>query len=163
MSHLLPLSALHTAAPGILDVVFGPDGDAYGDRTPYFRGPLWHRWWGHWTWLDVGPAETHGHRQPENPVWRDMRWLLRELDHGNAGLSVGAPIDLDLRIPSVAARLAGLCATTLTRDELGEIDLCWEIMAQAMSGSIRSDTAALLAVLILAVAPRIAALGGTNG
>lgn len=26
MTHLLSLSTLHTAAPGVLDVVFGPDG-----------------------------------------------------------------------------------------------------------------------------------------
>lgn len=47
MSHLLSLSELHAAAPGVLDVVFGADGEFL--LAPMFRPPLWHAD-GHWVW-----------------------------------------------------------------------------------------------------------------
>ena len=37
--YLLPLSVLHAAAPGVLDVVFGKDGA--GDNRPNFTGPVY--------------------------------------------------------------------------------------------------------------------------
>ena len=101
MSHLLPLSALHAAAPGVLDVVFGPDGTFEG--APAFSPPLWTGIWSDrledpicqwgWCWGEVymsedGLALFDDHRQVEDAY-------------------------LDCRIPSVAARLAGLCARAL--------------------------------------------------
>ena len=47
MSHLLSLSELHAAAPGVLDVVFGADGEFL--LAPMFRPPLWHAD-GYWVW-----------------------------------------------------------------------------------------------------------------
>lgn len=46
-AYLLRLSTLHLAAPGVLDVIFGKDGDH--ENAPYWTGPV----------LDVHPG---GHR-----------------------------------------------------------------------------------------------------
>lgn len=97
--HLLPLSALHAAAPGVLDVVFRPDGDFKG--APPWAGPMtsladtarhgWLVWRGA---LHVSVATADGHWSSTVEQWRE-RWAL------------------DLRIPTVAARLAGLCARAM--------------------------------------------------
>lgn len=79
-AHLLTLADLHAAAPGILDVVFGADGDFL--LAPMFRPPIWHAD-GYWVWT----------------------YTVDDL--------VSLPVALDLRIPSVAARLAGLCAKAM--------------------------------------------------
>ena len=99
LNHLLPLSALHAAAPGVLDVVFRPDGDFKG--APPWAGPMtsladtarhgWLVWRGA---LHVSVATADGHWSSTVEQWRE-RWAL------------------DLRIPTVAARLAGLCARAL--------------------------------------------------
>lgn len=80
MSHLLSPSELHAEAPGVLDVVFGADGEFL--LAPMFRPPLWHAD-GYWVW----------------------QYQVDDL--------TVQPLSLDLRVPSVAARLAGLCARAL--------------------------------------------------
>lgn len=84
--HLLSLADLHAAAPGVLDVVFGRDGSF--DDAPFWRGPV---------------RLTDGR-------YVSMDWLLcqpwdLEIMHRMAAI--------DLRVPTAAARLAGLCAQAL--------------------------------------------------
>lgn len=94
--HLLSLSALHAAAPGVLDIVFGADGD--------FEGA---------------------------PEWRCMCWDSRDsayvatitrsaLDAFVFGGRIPPQFALDCRLPSVAARLAGLCARALDVEATGQ-------------------------------------------
>lgn len=81
-NYLLPLSILHAAAPGILNVIFGPDGD-------FARAPRWD-----------GPVVRGG------DSYFSYRWWT-----GRGG----NPFDvaLDLRVPAVFARVAGVCARAL--------------------------------------------------
>lgn len=186
-SHLLSLSALHAAAPGVLDVVFGPDGTFEG--APAFSPPLWTGIWSDrledpicqwgWCWGEVymsedGLALFDDHRQVEDAY-------------------------LDCRIPSVAARLAGLCARALDVEatgqawatEAGEIrPEFWVLRYCDTAGYAASvawckatgrpdrrglspcppetpslpaglaDVPSFLAALTLSLAPKIAALGG---
>lgn len=161
MTHLLPLSTLHSSAPGVLDVLFGRDGDFEG-APRHTSLVLWH--------------PTHG-------------WANRILATGS---EVG-PHCLDLRIPSVAARVAGLCALAIdpravaavfcatgTADHgflglrytggfLAEGRRTWNRstgteLSDPPTGVVlppRCDAASGLAALFLTLAPRIAALGGT--
>ena len=96
MSHLLTLADLHAAAPGVLDVVFGADGDFPG--APSWAGPM------------TGMARYPRHS-----------WLVwRGLFHASVGTDDGlwsCTVDewrerwaLDCRVPSVAARLIRLCS-----------------------------------------------------
>ena len=185
-SHLLSLFTLHGAAPGVLDVVFGPDGEVEG-------APSW-----------TGPAFTP-HR-PENIAW----WPVLSTDpNGSVWTETADQVDpgafrirdaaLDLRVPSVAARLAGLCARALDVEatgqawatEAGEIQKdYWALRYCDQDGYVAScawmkttgkpdrrslspcptsapimpaglpDVASFLAALTLALAPKIAALGG---
>lgn len=119
-SHLLSLAALHAAAPGVLDVIFGPDGDFEG--APFFVGPV----------RDVARYGAGG--------WH---WVRSVGGGFLVFIEVAAiqPIDdyaLDLRVPSVAARLAGLCSYV----QFVDADL----------------SPADLAALTLTLAPQIAAL-----
>ena len=149
-SHLLSLSVLHTTAPGVLDVVFGPDGDFEG-------APRW-----------TCPIATDPDRWRLDPSPAGRRWSI-------VGMVAGArtwPDDaaLDLRIPSVAARLAGLCARALHHD--GPVycyqsadDGWWYLMPKDDNGALywiegAASEANFLAALTLALAPKIAALGG---
>lgn len=167
-AYLLSLADLHAAAPGVLDVVFGPDGDFEGAPKwrPMLSGslkgapgyyPLWH--------LGArGPVALH----------RDAYGYATSIDDAA----------LDLRIPTVAERLAGLCARALgefgagwrvqrtgTWDLTdGVVSCCWRSdgtpwadMPQwpaVAGGPWRSDVEFLRA-LTLALAPRIAALRTT--
>ena len=152
-TYLLHLSSLHSAAPGALDVIFGPDGDFEG--APRWKPPLWDGAWAH----HLG--------------------------------SVPDPIDdlaLDLRVPTVAARLAGLCAKAL--GESGEgwrivyagmtwmlTDgqapmFCWDVLGHPrlntpphlpiVVGCPFASSAHFLAALTLALAPQIAVLGAAR-
>ena len=170
-SHLLSLFTLHGAAPGVLDVVFGPDGDFEG-------APSW-----------TGPAFTP-HR-PENIAW----WPVLSTDpNGSVWTETADQVDpgvfrirdaaLDLRIPSVAARLAGLCAralgmtsdgwrieyvgmTWLLTDGLCQF-LAWDVLGKPREGTPAHlplilgrpfmSPAHFLAALTLALAPKIAVL-----
>jgi hypothetical protein len=182
-SHLLSLTALHAAAPGVLDVVFGPDGEFEG--APPWAGPMtsladdsrrgWLVWRGA---LNVSVATNDGHWSYTVDRWRE-RWAL------------------DLRIPSVAARLAGLCARALgfmDRWSWGPPDGAWGVRFGYVGGGpkrwmigcacygfapIEADVvdfpaltdwtdagiaqahASFLSALTLALAPRIAALRST--
>ncbi len=180
--YLLPLASLHAAAPGVLDVVFGPDGAFEG--APRFTGPIWHPRWGRYL---TAWRVTHD-RDGEPRVW------VRSLD-------VGAEPDddavtfyaLDLRIPSIASRLAGLCARAVLPDDpkfvggpgvrrmrgglwvlywrdadgLGK-DASWtpdgrrgHIYDSDVAGSPFASPEHFLAALTLTLAPRIAALRST--
>ena len=152
LNHLLPLSALHAAAPGVLDVVFRPDGDFKG--APPWAGPMtsladparhgWLVWRGA---LHVSVATADGHWSSTVEQWRE-RWAL------------------DLRIPTVAARLAGLCLRVVEGDRVifdgpapvyaGEF--LRGAMCSSAAGGLDHVLAAELAALTLALAPKIAAL-----
>lgn len=181
ITHLLPLADLHAAAPGILDVVFGPDGDFEG-------APLW------------VPAGWEIHPLLTDPAWKPVSkgdslvhlwlpgygWAFRPFDE----------LALDLRQTTTATRLAGLCARALGAHVgdgwtlacevhpgvlyrlVGVLTTGRPIVAGAWLSTGRSfraeskigddvknppnapDPAAFLAALVLTLAPRIAALGG---
>ena len=92
-AHLLRLSTLHLAAPGVLDVVFGKDGD-HGD-APYWTGPV----------LDVHPC---GHR--------GFFHVTKILSGRFADVLEIAPmmdlhdLALDCRVFGIRARLMRLCS-----------------------------------------------------
>ena len=144
-SHLLSLSTLHAAAPGVLDVVFGPDGDFQGASE--WRCPIW---------------------DSENGPDGDWMGISRYARHPIADQF--DPLDtmfFDLRISSVAARLAGLCNRAMLLGEMEIDDATADVFSRAMWGTARGwgwrdGHAAFLASLTLALAPRIAALGGYN-
>lgn len=144
--HLLSLAALHAEDPGAIDVVFGPDGDFEG--APYFSGPILARIRG-----EI-PISYHHVCTSYEP---DQIGVMR--NDGTRKLC-DAPA-LDLRIPSVAARLAGLCARA-GHPDLGFQDN--EVIAQARYGgpSWNEAWAVRLAALTLTLAPRIAALRSTT-
>lgn len=130
-THLLSLADLHSAAPGVLDVVFGPDGDFEG-RPPFV------------CFLRIdGEAD-------------DLWGISHVLD---CGMWVGCwrvgDHALDLRIPSIAARLAGLCVRAL-----GTSNAFYDRAMSVGSGEVIWDAedAHGLASLVLSLAPRIVAL-----
>lgn len=159
--HLLSLATLHTAAPGVLDVVFGPDGDFTG--APEWRCPIWD--------AEDGPDG-------------DWMGISRHALHPIADQF--DPLDtmlLDFRIPSVAARLAALCARALDFWHVGPFDGAWGVYLGSIddgpwgwtigcagwsSDYIPNDLvpnadtihteAEFIAALTVALAPRIAAL-----
>lgn len=133
--YLLPLSVLHAAAPGILDVVFGKDG-AHEDAP---------RWKGPYTYIDP-IDEMPRIMMCENPTPMVVRPTF------------GKRCLLDLRIPAVACRLAGLCLRAGADHNALNADLCWEIIAEAMDNRIHPETAARMVSLTLRLAPEIAAL-----
>lgn len=63
MTHLLSLSNLHAAAPGVLEVVGGLDGDF--DKAPIFHPPLWDG--SGWVW-DYDWSDQH-----DSPLALDCR------------------------------------------------------------------------------------------
>lgn len=102
-SHLLNLDALHAAAPGILTVIFGSDGPASFWSCPV-RGRI-----------AIG-ADLF---MPEDWYWVAMvlgGGRVLTTDHApyvKEGGSVILDAQLDCRVPSVAARLLGLCARAM--------------------------------------------------
>lgn len=167
--HLLSLAALHTAAPGVLDVVFGADGDFEG--APHWCPVLWVHgvgWADYHNWYSTGLINvwygTYNHHRMEDCY-------------------------LDLRIPSVAARLTGLCARALGNKEgslvwrVVRVTHGWQLAAYVTPGMCThyywsakgwSGPSGLnlplageetpehfLAALTTALAPRIAALKGS--
>lgn len=83
-THLLSLADLHSAAPGVLDVIFGPDGDF--PHAPNWRGPV-----------RCIPGPDSGF-----PIFEEMPRLRPGQESWYEWYA------LDLRIPSVAARIAAL-------------------------------------------------------
>ena len=139
-SHLLRLSDLEAVAPGILKVIFGPDGDF--KNAPPFAGPVSvikaqpDLMAGGYLWI-------HGGLTPDG-IW-----------DGAGRLTPFDAVALDCRVPGVAARLLRLgirVAPAKPRIRIGVFTeaLCYGHWSQAM--------AAELAVVIDALSPRIAAL-----
>ena len=122
--HLLSLSDLNAAAPGVLSVVFGPDGEFI--LAPMFRPPLWHTD-GYWIWKYV---------EDELP---------------------GMPVALDLRIPTVAARLLALLRR-LNYQRRSTRAAIRSSTNRHLSSTWTESNAADLGVVVLALAPQIAAL-----
>lgn len=138
--YLLPLSVLHAAAPGVLDVVLGPDG-----ACPRWGGPCWsERLTQH---VYVGRSVVDG--------WYDCARVAE------VGLPTCERFDLalDLLTPSTACRIAGLCLRAGGDEQWpADLDLCWEIIAEAMDNRIHPETATRMVALTLRLAPKIAAL-----
>ena len=96
-NHMLQLIAMHREGPGSLDVVFGRDGDF--EAAPYWVGPV----------TDIDPSGVGG-------IYHVAAVLSGESIATIEGAGNNLPlysVALDLRVPSVAARLAGLCARAL--------------------------------------------------
>jgi hypothetical protein len=94
---LINLSAAHAKAPGVLDRVFGKDGDFEG--APLFTGPCWsaqRRSYVH-VGAEYAPATYHGARND----CAGLPALDRE------------DLFLDPRVPTVGARIAWLCALAI--------------------------------------------------
>lgn len=148
-AHLLSLSALHAAGPGVLDVVFGADGDF--SNPPLWAGPLtsiadprrrgWLVWRGA---LHVSVATDDGHWPSSVENWRE-KWAL------------------DCRSPSVAARLLKVCLMVPAnqRDMIPFSRRQVDALLYGF-GAWTDKDAAHVATLTLTLAPRIAALGGSK-
>lgn len=148
--HLLPLSDLNAAAPGVLGVVFGPDG--HHEDAPLWSGPIT---------ILCAPARD-GHAFLAAPVEDDGVWL--SVIEGN-GHNMVRPdfwpwskrLVIDLRIPTVAGRLLAL----LRRLNIQIRSTRAAIRASTnrhLSGTWTESDAADLGVVVLALAPQIAAL-----
>lgn len=138
--YLLPLSVLNAAAPGILNVVFGKDGSH--EDAPRWKGP--------YTYID--PIDE----MPRIMMCENLTPMVVRPTFGKRCL-------LDLRIPAVVCRLAGLCLRAAgDLPQRADLDLCWEIIAEAMDNRIHPETAARMVALTLRLAPEIAALGGQS-
>lgn len=154
-AHLLSLADLHAAAPGVLDVVFGPDGGFDG-------APMWR------PMVTVAPDARF-------PEMLDVR-RIKQVDYVADGRIYVTMVDnlsgtspytwaglnavwLDLRVPSVAVRLLGLCTRAGAPTHFLP-PVSAETLIAAVSGQVRSWTAGHLARMTLELAPRIAALRG---
>lgn len=144
-AHLLPLSALHAAAPGVLDVVFGPDGEFEG--APHWRGPL------------VSCGETVYFSRPfDDGVFVHCLYgcrMWRRL----------SDVVLDCRVHSVFAHMLRLCKrASNTLETINEAHDLLDCLVAYMIGMVpwTDEHAARLAALTLTLAPRIAALGGSK-
>ena len=103
--HLLRLTAPKiVAAPGFLDAVFGPDGNFEG--APPWTGPIV-------LFVGKGRKQWAYVLASPSPICGSM--YVRE--RGSEFLS---EMGLDLHVPSVAARLAGLCARALDVEATGQ-------------------------------------------
>lgn len=103
-NHMLQLIAMHREGPGSLDVVFGRDGDF--EAAPYWVGPV----------TDIDPSGVGG-------IYHVAAVLSGESIATIEGAGNNLPlysVALDLRVPSVAARLAGLCARALDAEATGQ-------------------------------------------
>ena len=96
-AYLLRLSTLHLAAPGVLDIVFGPDGDFEG--APDWIGQVL-------SWSPAyGPESRAATYQPVSLVYPEA------VSHGDySGRTRFEHAALDLRMPSTHARLMRLCS-----------------------------------------------------
>lgn len=144
--HLLYLSDLNAAAPGVLSVVFGLDG-AFGE-APTFSGPVIAR---DRVWSVAGFNATDEHLWGVLLNSADGAWPP---DYESMVLAWCA---LDLRIPTVAARLLHL----LRRLNVQSRSTRAAIRASTnryLSGTWTESDAADLGVVVLALAPQIAAL-----
>ena len=107
MSYLLHPSTLHAAAPGVLDVIFGPDGDFEG--APEWTPPMWSeklQCWGHprvgaamW-FVDEGALDLRIHS-----VYARLLRLCSFVEFVDADIS---PEDLAALTLALAPRIAAL-------------------------------------------------------
>lgn len=116
LKYLLPVSVLCAAAAGVGDVVFGLDGDFDG-------APLWHP-----------PLACDGEWHTDYCVEQGAVWVYR----GSHGNSVQCLADLDLRVPSVASRLARLCALALGCRNPGTVEVVVDYGTSDPAWSLRS-------------------------
>ena len=139
--HLLMLDALHAAAPGVLDVVFGPDGS-------HKNAPLWMP-------SAVMLNGEHGRAFAQHG---QGLWIL-DVSDGSWDHAPMHSLALDLMTPSTACRIAALCQRA-SDHLMSHVDrgLIWSIIAEAMYNRIRPETAARMVTLTLRLAPKIAAL-----
>ena len=185
-AYLLSLANLHAAAPGVLDVVFGPDGEH--EDAPDFACPLL----GHMVPAHVQQKAGIFLGWVRHGVWSEPMLWLGLLSRNGYVFTAEWPVAwcaLDLRVPSVAARLAGLCARALLPS--GRSSATWDLIesdggtfmlcaavrhgitwtwdsnghargnAPSIHGAEEYDRCAFLRALTLALAPRIAALRTT--
>ena len=148
--HLLSLSDLNAAAPGVLSVVFGKDG--HHEDAPLWSGPIT---------ILCDPARD-GHAFLAAPVEDDGVWL--SVIEGN-GRGMAPPdfwpwskrLVIDLRIPTVAGRLLAIlcCLNIQSRSTRAAIRASTN---RHISGTWTESDAADLGVVVLALAPQIAAL-----
>jgi len=141
-SYLLSPAALHAAAPGVLDVVFGPDGDFEG--APYWTGPV----------VEIDPTGNGG-------VYHVAALLSGEFvaPIEPAPMMAFYAVALDLRVPSVAARLAGLllAAGFSTHDAQDALLMEDALLSAVAPQKWTEQQAARLAAWVLAGAAKIAA------
>jgi len=148
--HLIALSDLDAAAPGVLSVVFGKDG--HHEDAPLWSGPIT---------ILCDPARD-GHAFLAAPVEDDGVWL--SVIEGN-GRGMAPPdfwpwskrLVIDLRIPTVAGRLLAIlcCLNIQSRSTRAAIRASTN---RHISGTWTESDAADLGVVVLALAPQIAAL-----
>lgn len=174
---------MHRDGPGSLGVVFGPDGGFEG--APLWRPPLWGT---------LRPRKGNPPDENDGQTGFVFRYTLNTTMHGDADLAVvmdgpaaiwgigGAA--LDCRVPSVAARLAGLCARALggpsdarlrmNDESVSLVGDRWQVTWQRDGGweivtpddprfscprmRTHETAASFLASLTLTLAPRIAGL-----
>lgn len=141
--HLLSLSDLNAAAPGVLIVVFGKDGDhedaprwlplMFYPESPIKWGRL-HNWY------------STGH------VWIETN------RHANVLMS---SVFLDLRVPSIAARLLALLRRLNVQSRFTRAAIRASTNRH-LSGTWTESDAAHLGEVVLYLAPQIAALTETT-
>lgn len=155
--YMLPLSDLHAAAPGVLDVVFGPDGDFEG--SPLWLGPIQAA--GRTRYLCPFPwSATHLAASAVGPDW------VAVAINGSIGERwEHAGVALDLRVASVASRIAGLCYRSMLVNHTDPDDTTLDVFRRAIEATSRrwrwkDGHAAFLASLTVDLAPQIAALKG---
>lgn len=148
--HILSLSDINAAAPGVLSVVFGKDG--HHEDAPLWSGPIT---------ILCDPARD-GHAFLAAPVEDDGVWLsaIEGNGHGMATPDFwpwSKRLVIDLRIPTVADRLLHL----LRRINIQSRSTRAAIRASTnrhLSGTWTESDAGDLGVVVLALAHQIAAL-----
>lgn len=128
MTYLLSIPALHAADPASLPVLFGPDG-SFPD-APNFHGPVLIPFYGY--------VAVAGPPTPAEPYWDRMV--------------------LDLRMPTVAARVLRVCWARAESGFTGRgIDNLWALLFVDWT----DERAAELAALALRVLPGSSAAKGS--
>lgn len=148
--HLLPLSDLDAAAPGVLSVVFGPDGQHLD--APLWSGPIT---------ILCAPARD-GHAFLAAPVENDGVWLSVIESNGHNMVRPdfwpwSKRLVIDLRIQTVAARLLALLRRLNIQSRSSRAAIRTSTNRHLSETWTESD-AADLGELVLYLAPQIAAL-----
>lgn len=150
-SHLLCLADLEAAAPGILKVIFGADGDF--KNAPPFAGPA--------SVIKAQPDLMAG-----GYLWIHGGLTLDGIWDGAGRLTPFDAVALDCRVPGVAVRLLSLCAHAAWRSKQSIIPAVGQACTAAHSSVLCSlmpwspTHAALVAHLTLSLADMIVLCGG---